>query len=88
LLTLLPFPDRGQGGNIAFCDSDNFVTAMVSVQKGEKSLKEAIDEYDKGVMARGAEVEISRTQTMAFHDYAKFMESPLMKLGIKPAKAE
>jgi hypothetical protein len=58
---------------------------MVTVQKGEQSLEEAVNEYDKGVVARGQEVATSKAQTMAFHDYTNFENSALFKMGIKPA---
>jgi len=76
---------RGQGGNLAIKDGLEFVTRMSSVTKGEKTLKEAIDDYDQGVLERGEEVAISKAQAMAFHDYANFDKSPVFKMGIKPA---
>lgn len=76
---------RGQGGNLAIRDADEFVTRMIAVQKGERTLEDAVDEYDKGVLERGQEVAISKTQTDAFHDYENFMDSPVVKMGIKPA---
>lgn len=58
---------------------------MVNVQRGEKTLPEAVAEYDRDVITRGRqEVEVSRIQTEAFHNYADFLESPIMKHGIKP----
>jgi 2-polyprenyl-6-methoxyphenol hydroxylase-like FAD-dependent oxidoreductase len=75
---------RGQGGNIAIKDAFEFVNLMSAVQDGEKSLLEAMAEYDKGVLARGEEVAISKAQAAAFHDYANFDESPVMKMGVKP----
>ncbi|KAK0702788.1 hypothetical protein B0H67DRAFT_500050 [Lasiosphaeris hirsuta] len=76
---------RGQGGNLAIKDADEFVKRMVDVKEGRLSLKDAMDEYDKGVVARGEEVEISRLQAAAFHDYENFDNSPVFKMGIKPA---
>jgi len=76
---------RGQGGNLAIKDANEFVANMVTVQKGEQSLEEAVNEYDKGVVARGQEVATSKAQTMAFHDYTNFENSALFKMGIKPA---
>jgi 2-polyprenyl-6-methoxyphenol hydroxylase-like FAD-dependent oxidoreductase len=76
---------RGQGANNAICDSEKFVAAMVKVKNGEMTLQQAVDEYDADVIARGrTEVEVSRVQTDAFHDHAKFLESPVVKHGIKP----
>jgi len=76
---------RGQGANNAICDSEKFVSAMIKVKNGEKSLLEAVNEYDADVISRGrTEVEVSRVQTDAFHDHARFLESPVVKHGIKP----
>lgn len=76
---------RGQGGNLAIKDAYEFVRCMVDVKEGRKTLKEAMDEYDRGVLARGEEVEISKRQAAAFHDYENFDSSPVFKMGIKPA---
>ena len=78
-------PDRGQGANNAIRDSERFVNAMLKVKAGEMSLAEAVSEYDEDVISRGRqEVEISRVQTVAFHDHARFLDSPVVKMGIKP----
>lgn len=75
---------RGQGGNLAIKDGFEFVNLMLAVEKGEKTLEEATKEYEVGLMERGKEVEISKAQAMAFHDYANFEQSPIYKMGIKP----
>jgi len=75
---------RGQGGNLAIKDAIEFVSTMQAVQSGSKILKEAMDAYDAGVVERGEEVEISKKQAVAFHDYANFRNSPVFKMGIKP----
>jgi 2-polyprenyl-6-methoxyphenol hydroxylase-like FAD-dependent oxidoreductase len=75
---------RGQGGNLAIKDALEFVNAMKPVQAGERTLEEAMKEYDAGVVQRGEEVEISKKQAIAFHDYANFRDSPVFKMGIKP----
>ncbi|ORY61036.1 monooxygenase [Pseudomassariella vexata] len=76
---------RGQGANNAICDSERFVSAMVSVKNADRSIKDALDAYDADVLRRGAqEVEVSRVQTDALHDYANFFNSPIMQHGIKP----
>ncbi|KAK5462741.1 hypothetical protein LTS15_002453 [Exophiala xenobiotica] len=76
---------RGQGANNAIRDSKVFVDAMVKVKSGEMTLVEAIAEYDGDVVPRGKqEVEISRVQTEAFQDHARFLESPVVKHGIRP----
>ncbi|KAK6384783.1 hypothetical protein LTS17_002346 [Exophiala oligosperma] len=77
---------RGQGANNAVKDSKMFVDAMIKVKSGKLSLVEALGEYDKDVMTRGRqEVEISRVQTDAFHDHARFLDSPVVKHGIRPS---
>lgn len=77
--------DRGQGANNAIRDSERFVKAMIAVKNGEKTLIEAVNDYDEDVITRGSEeVEVSRIQTDALHDHANFFNSPIMKHGIKP----
>ncbi|KAL2394135.1 FAD-dependent monooxygenase phnB [Exophiala dermatitidis] len=76
---------RGQGANNAIRDCERFVSAMVKVKSGVLTLEEAVAEYDQDVITRGRqEVEVSRAQTDAFHGYAAFLESPIMKYGIRP----
>ncbi len=49
------------------------------------SQKDAVAEYDADVVVRGKqEVEVSRAQTEAFHHHDTFINSPVMKMGIKP----
>lgn len=58
---------------------------MTKVKSGEMTLVAAVAEYDADVIPRGrTEVEVSRVQTEAFHDYTSFQNSPIMKLGIRP----
>ena len=58
---------------------------MLKVKSGAKTLAEAVAEYDTDVITRGQkEVEISRKQTDAFHNYDEFLDSPVVKFGIKP----
>jgi 2-polyprenyl-6-methoxyphenol hydroxylase-like FAD-dependent oxidoreductase len=76
---------RGQGGNLAIKDAFEFVMSMLAVQNGEQTLEQATSKYDEGVLVRGEEVEISKSQAAAFHDYANFKNSPIFKMGIKPA---
>ena len=79
---------RGQGGNLAIRDADEFVSSIIAVREGKVSLAEAVSLYDEGVVERGQEVEISKVQTDAFHDYANFRESPVFKMGVKPSAAK
>lgn len=76
---------RGQGGNNALRDAERFVAAIIEIKNGSRTLKAAVDAYDKDVWERGAsEVEMSSMQTHAFHDYEAFLNSPIMKHGIRP----
>ncbi len=79
---------RGQGGNLAIKDADEFVSRMTAVRDGTLSLAQGMSQYDEGVVERGQEVEISKLQSDAFHDYATFKDSPVFKMGIKPAAAK
>lgn len=76
---------RGQGGNLAIKDADEFVNSIIAIETGEKTVQEAIDSYDKGALLRGEEVEISKQASMAFLDYENFGKNPVFKMGISPA---
>lgn len=79
---------RGQGGNNALRDAERFVAAMTEVKFGQKTLVAAVDDYDAEMLSRGAaEVEMSSQQTHAFHNYDAFLQSPIMKFGLKPTAA-
>jgi len=76
---------RGQGANNAIRDSERFVSTMLQIKAGDRSQNDAVSEYDADVVLRGKqEVEISRLQTEAFHHPETFLNSPVMKMGIKP----
>jgi 2-polyprenyl-6-methoxyphenol hydroxylase-like FAD-dependent oxidoreductase len=76
---------RGQSGNHALRDAATYVAAMVAVSQGLKSIKAAVDDYDRDVLERGqSEEAMSSQQTHAFHDYQAFIQSPIMTHGIKP----
>jgi 2-polyprenyl-6-methoxyphenol hydroxylase-like FAD-dependent oxidoreductase len=76
---------RGQSGNHALRDAAAYVAAMVDVSQGSKSVKAAVDDYDKDVLERGrSEEAMSSQQTHAFHDYQAFIQSPIMTHGIRP----
>lgn len=74
---------RGQGGNLAIQDAEQIMQQMIAVRDGKTSIPDALTRYDEGVLERGQEVAVSKTQTMAFHDYERFMESPMIKMGIQ-----
>lgn len=78
---------RGQGLNNCFNDAAKFVAALVKVNTGKVCLGDAMQAYGEEVVDRGAaEVEMSKKQTMAVHDWDIFMESPVMKQGIAPVR--
>jgi 2-polyprenyl-6-methoxyphenol hydroxylase-like FAD-dependent oxidoreductase len=86
----LTSPDRGQGLNHCIVDATNIVKALVSTQAPENptSLASAITAYDEELVKRGAdEVETSRKNALLVHDFNKFMDSPVMKVGYAKAKA-
>ena len=74
------FVDRGQGLNNAIQDASNLVAAIkCSVQEGG-DVGEKIIAYDAEVLERGStEIRISYAQTLSFHDWEKFINSPLIK---------
>lgn len=75
--------------NNALQDSSNFVAAMISVDKGEETLADAIDAYDNEVLERGMlETEISLKQTMFIHNWDTLMQSPMVTMGMHQAKKE
>lgn len=82
-------PHRGQGLNNALQDSANYVAALLKVKSGEKTLKEAVQEYDDEVLERGGlEMRISLQQTLFIHNWETLMQSPMVKMGMHQAKKE
>lgn len=82
-------PHRGQGLNNALQDSANFVAALLTVQSGEKTLEQAVQEYDDEVLQRGSlEMNISLKQTLFIHNWDTLMQSPMVKMGMHQAKKE
>lgn len=76
-------PHRGQGLNHCIADVEKLVEALKGVRTGSKTLPEAIDGYDKEVVARGAaEVQDSKANALAVLDWKRMMESPLFKSGL------
>ena len=62
--------------------------ALKSVYDGTSTLKEAVTAYDESIWKRGAnEVQISKYQSFFTHDWANFINSPVMTLGTKPSHA-
>jgi 2-polyprenyl-6-methoxyphenol hydroxylase-like FAD-dependent oxidoreductase len=82
-------PHRGQGLNNAVLDCSYFIAAIQEVASGTKTLKDAIDTYDKEVAERGEkEIQLSLKQTMFIHDWEKMMSSPMIRMGMNKSKTE
>jgi 2-polyprenyl-6-methoxyphenol hydroxylase-like FAD-dependent oxidoreductase len=74
--------DRGQGLNHSILDALNFVEAVKKIEAGGSKEKEMAG-YDEEAIRRGAEeVKLSVNTTHTIHNWAEFMESPLMKYGV------
>ncbi len=85
---LTRWEDRGQGLNHCISDAKNFVQALITVEEGQTSLRDAISQYDAELVKRGSdEVETSRKNALLVHDFEKFMDSPVLKQGYAKAKA-
>ena len=81
-------PFRGQGLNNALQDSASFCEALQSISE-DKSLKEAIDVYDKEVYQRGVrEIQISLKVGYATHHLDNFLKSTLATSGMKKVPTE
>ncbi|KAF2804721.1 FAD/NAD(P)-binding domain-containing protein [Mytilinidion resinicola] len=82
-------PHRGQGLNNALQDASNFVAALIAAASAKSPLADAVDAYDKEVLARGTtEMQISYKQSMFIHSWETLMQSPMVKLGMHQAKKD
>ncbi|WPA97590.1 uncharacterized protein RHO25_002200 [Cercospora beticola] len=73
---------RGQGLNHGIADALKLVEALVEVELGVMTHKEAVLEYEKVMIYRaGQEVKISKLNTEMMQDWEKFMASPFMERG-------
>ncbi|KAF2163171.1 hypothetical protein M409DRAFT_26614 [Zasmidium cellare ATCC 36951] len=73
---------RGQGMNHGIADAVKLANVLDSVHKGEKTLTEAVKEYEDEMIKRsGEEVKISKMNTEMMHDWEKFLGSPFMQRG-------
>ena len=75
--------DRGQGLNHSILDASNFVDAIARIATTRGKKQDEIASYDEELIKRGAEeVQLSVTTALTVHNWALFMESPLMKHGV------
>jgi hypothetical protein len=64
------------------------VKAITEIKSGAKRQADAISEYDDELVKRGGgEVEMSRKNALLVHDFEKFMDSPVLKMGYVRAKS-
>lgn len=79
---------RGQGLNNCLNDAANLVAGIVAAQarqEGRVSMDEVLGAYGVEVVQRGAaEVGISAKQSIISHDWERFMDSPVVKMGVAP----
>jgi hypothetical protein len=75
--------DRGQGLNHCILDASNFIATIESIKIKQGKKEVLIAGYTEELIKRGAEeVNLSLKTALTVHDWAVFMESPLMKHGI------
>jgi hypothetical protein len=78
-------PYRGQGLNHAICDISHLMDAITTIRSGEKSIEEAINEYDDEIVPRGRdEVTCSVENGKMLHDWEQVKQSPVFNQGFKP----
>jgi len=79
-LASLTLPERGQGLNHSISDAGR----LVEIFSSEANQTYAIETYEAEMKARaGEEVRVSVMNTTMLHDWAKVLESPVMKAGLK-----
>jgi 2-polyprenyl-6-methoxyphenol hydroxylase-like FAD-dependent oxidoreductase len=83
-------PHRGQGLNNALQDAALLVSELDAVSQGKKSLKEAVQAYEKDMKERTVkEIPISIAQAKMVHSWETLMNAPFIKMGMhKQAEAD
>lgn len=82
-------PHRGQGLNNAILDCRDFVKAVEAMpgRTGE-ALRAAVARYEESMWERGHYAVMSSLEnSVAVHDWAMLMDSPLMREGVAKQKA-
>ena len=80
---------RGQGLNNALQDAAYLVEELVSADKGEKSLEDAVKAYEEDMRKRAlAEIPISIQQAQMAHNWETLMNAPMIKMGMNKLKEE
>ncbi|KAA6409475.1 MAG: hypothetical protein FRX48_07029 [Lasallia pustulata] len=76
-------PHRGQGLNNAMQDASNLVDALTD-HAARAYLGEAIDAYEAEMRERASkEVQISKEQATKSSDWKTFMDTPMVRIGMK-----
>ena len=71
--------------NHGIADARTYVKELITVSKGEKSLAEAVEAYNKEMITRaGEEVQLSIGNTEMLHDWERCLNSPLLQKGGNP----
>lgn len=76
-------PHRGQGLNNALQDAANLVGELKAITDGQKSLCDAVADYEKEMKERTLlEIPISVMQARMVHDWDALMDAPFFKHGM------
>jgi len=82
-------PHRGQGLNNALQDAAMLVDELVAASKGEKSLRNAVESYEKEMKERSLqEIPFSIMQAQMVHSYDTLMDAPFFKMGMNKYKED
>jgi len=73
---------RGQGLNHGIADAEKLVWEMTEYKKGNGSVAEALQAYQKDMVKRaGDEVKLSLRNTEMLHDWKQLRESPIFEIA-------
>ena len=82
-------PHRGQGLNNALEDAACLVDELTAAKDGKKSVKQAIQAYEKDMRTRTLkEIPISVMQARMVHSWETLMNAPMIKMGMNKLKEE
>jgi 2-polyprenyl-6-methoxyphenol hydroxylase-like FAD-dependent oxidoreductase len=75
--------------NHGIADATVLVSELKATVAGNQSVQEALDAYQKEMIARaGEEVKLSLVNTEMLHDWSRFQDSPIMQRGGDPNVAK
>jgi 2-polyprenyl-6-methoxyphenol hydroxylase-like FAD-dependent oxidoreductase len=68
--------------NHGIADAHVLVKELKAAKAGEQNNQQAVDAYQKEMVPRaGDEVALSLVNTEMLHDWERFQDSPIMKMG-------